>query len=40
VIIYRFTKSGKWIQILTKVVSGIYCSAGESNDILWFLAVT
>jgi len=38
-IIYRYTKSGEWIQILTKVVSSVYCSGG-SNEILCFLAVT
>ena len=39
-IIYGYTKPGEWIQILTKVVSVIYCSAGGSNGILCFLAVT
>jgi len=28
------------MQILTNAVSVIYCSAGESNGILCFLAVT
>jgi len=39
---YRYTKPGKWIglQILTKVVSVIYCSAGGRSGILCFLAVT
>ena len=35
-----YTKSGKSIQILTNVVSVIYCSAGGNNGILCFLAVT
>jgi len=38
--VYRYTKSGKWIQILTNAANVIYCSAGGSNDILCFLAVT
>jgi len=38
--VYGYTKPGEWIQILTKVVSVIYCSAGGSNGILCFLAVT
>jgi len=37
-IVYRYAKPSKWIQILTKVVSVIYCSAGRSNGILCFLA--
>jgi len=38
-IIHRSTKSCKWMQILTKVVSPIYCSAGGNDEILCFLAV-
>jgi len=39
-VISRHTKSGKWTQILTKIVSVFYSSAGRSNGILCFLAVT
>ena len=38
--VYRYTKSGKWIQVLTNAVIVIYCSAGGSNGILCFLGVT
>jgi len=38
--VYRYTKSGKWIQILTNAFSVIYCSAVGSSSILCFLAVT
>jgi len=39
-LMYSYAKPGKWIQILTKVVSVIYCYAGGNNGILCFLAVT
>jgi len=32
--VYRYTKFGKWIQILTNAVIVICCSSGGSNGIL------
>jgi len=31
--VYRYTKSGKWIQISINVVNVIYCSAGGAMEI-------